>query len=547
MDTEEPSNKKNRTEKNEIQITGKETEEEFLEKVLRLEDEVMAEAETENGNNTYQNQPIRKEIQDEIKKEPVEEEEKETESDPDDPEKIVDELVEDLDMLTEVKQEKESVSMDAYVEPNSPDSEGGLAIDTEVPPSRPPSRQESTESTRQESTENSPQILPPHLKNEIRKVFVAQIKEGTDKRVRMTFKTIEKEVPTLQVRNDLMTETNGNQANEIQIKKEAGPNMPVITQVFANIPSLNTPTISTAVSGQAQELTSTQTAGTPKSLWTYPQLIPTEPRAVDQPFPPAVKGSYNYPCITKTRTIENPPETLSAPSTISDKTLAAMSNLLGPYKVINRNPTVITLEPDPLVEPQTTPSASATNTTATAPNNNPPVNHQELIRRKRLEKKMACEVLDKECRRIECLKKGIFAHSSEKPDNHRRYLKQANFLFTRVLTRRMRENGWQCQWCPRAPEMTKKQALMHVRTQHGMLLKKTDNAKEMVQWIQGVGIRSLARIKSTGPTINYPCHATSVSDPDPDPYWIRIQSDHWIRIRIRNLNTDPDPDPGGQK
>jgi hypothetical protein len=41
-----------------------------------------------------------------------------------------------------------------------------------------------------------------------------------------------------------------------------------------------------------------------------------------------------------------------------------------------------------------------------------------------------------------------------------------------------------------------------------MLLKKTDNAKEMVQWIQGVGIRSLARIKSTGPTINYPCHAT---------------------------------------
>ncbi len=89
MDTEEPSNKKNRTEKNEIQITGKETEEEFLEKVLRLEDEVMAEAETENGNNTYQNQPIRKEIQNKIKKEPVEEEEKETESDPDDPEKIV--------------------------------------------------------------------------------------------------------------------------------------------------------------------------------------------------------------------------------------------------------------------------------------------------------------------------------------------------------------------------------------------------------------------------------------------------------------------------
>jgi len=77
------------------------------------------------------------------------------------------------------------------------------------------------------------------------------------------------------------------------------------------------------------------------------------------------------------------------------------------------------------------------------------VNHQELLRRKRHEKKMACEVLDKECRRIECLKKGIFAHSSEKPDNHRRYLKQANFLFTRVLTRRMRENAWQCQWCPR--------------------------------------------------------------------------------------------------
>ncbi|MFN9944437.1 MAG: hypothetical protein ACK56I_33710, partial [bacterium] len=99
---------------------------------------------------------------------------------------------------------------------------------------------------------------------------------------------------------------------------------------------------STAVTGKTQEMTSTQTAGTPKSIWTYPQLIPTEPRAVDQPFPPAVKGSYNYPCITKTRTIENPPETLPAPSTISDKTLAAMSNLLGPYKVINRNPTVIT-------------------------------------------------------------------------------------------------------------------------------------------------------------------------------------------------------------
>ncbi|MFN9897288.1 MAG: hypothetical protein ACK55Z_00560, partial [bacterium] len=92
--------------------------------------------------------------------------------------------------------------------------------------------------------------------------------------------------------------------------------------MFANIPSLNTPTVSTAVSGKTQELTftqttgtpksiwtypstavagktqemtSTQTAGTPKSIWTYPQLIPTEPRAVDQPFPPAVKGSYNYP------------------------------------------------------------------------------------------------------------------------------------------------------------------------------------------------------------------------------------------------------------
>jgi hypothetical protein len=194
IDTEEPSNKKNRTEETEIQITGKETEEEFLEKVLRLEDEVRAEAETENGNNTYKNIPIRKEIQDEIKKEPVDEEEKETESDPDDPEKIVGVLVEDLDMLTKVKQEKEPCSMDAYVEPNSPDNEGGLSIDTEVPPSRPPSRQESTESTRQEPTENSPQILPPHLKNEIRKIFVAQIKEGTDKRVRMTFKTIEKEV-----------------------------------------------------------------------------------------------------------------------------------------------------------------------------------------------------------------------------------------------------------------------------------------------------------------------------------------------------------------
>jgi hypothetical protein len=72
-----------------------------------------------------------------------------------------------------------------------------------------------------------------------------------------------------------------------------------------------------------------------------------------------------------------------------------MSNLLGPYKVINRNPTVITLEPDPLVEPQTTaegPSVSATNTTAPTPNNNPPVNNQELLRRKRLEKKITCEV-----------------------------------------------------------------------------------------------------------------------------------------------------------
>ena len=123
-----------------------------------------------------------------------------------------------------------------------------------------------------------------------------------------------------------------------------------------------------------------------------------------------------------------------------------------------------------------------------------------------------------------CLKKGMFAHSSEKTAPEKRFLKQANFVLTRAITRRMRDNNWQCQWCTNFPLFTKKQALFHVRTQHGSLLKRTTSTVEIARQIQELEAAALKKGGLTGANLNYPCHATSYQRME-EPHTFIIKQD----------------------
>jgi hypothetical protein len=147
---------------------------------------------------------------------------------------------------------------------------------------------------------------------------------------------------------------------------------------------------------------------------------------------------------------------------------------------------------------------------------------------------LKCKKLESHCKSISCLMKDIFAHSKEKNESFRWDLKQVNFLFARLLTRRVLANKCQCQWCSQKPIMTKKQALLHMNTSHGNLLKKTEDPREMTQCIKGLEAKATRR--NCTAANNYPCPATNCDFVAKDPRTTHLHQIVGHRRPIKDKN-----------
>jgi hypothetical protein len=424
------------------------------------------------------------EIKDEVQygeDEQLEQEQMEEPTGGQDPSQIVDVMVEELDEMA-VKRE-----VTVTLEPRSPTHE------------------EVSSSTIQDSPPNQ-SIFPKDLKNKVRTVFTSQLESGLKMRLKIARPT-----PYLQIRRDLIVTTSSTTPSNTTATIQT---ITPLLQALVTAPPTPTPTPSTATSTLA---TLTPMAGltrmvgprgedwgyarklTPLTPLTPTALPPTVPQEGEQYIPQDLARKYTYPCLTRgTYTTPTTTNTEQAPthSQTQPQSVASTSTAYEP-------PQLVVIPPNTTLIPP--------NTTVRRTNASPPIRAHD-----RNMQGLKCKKLENHCKDPQYLMKGIFAHTKEKSESFRRYLKQVNFLFTRVMTRRILNNMWQCQWCGHKPVMTKKKALLHMKTNHGNLLKKTDDPREITYWIKGLEAKVNRRNNNTVPN-NYPCPATNCDFVSKDP------------------------------
>jgi hypothetical protein len=421
------------------------------------------------------------EIKDEVQYGEDEQLEQEQVKDPaagQDPSQIVDVMVEELDEMA-VKRE-----VTVTLEPRSPTHE------------------EVSSSTIPDSAPNQ-SIFPRDLKNKVRTVFTPQLESGLKMRLKIARPT-----PYLQIRRDLIVTTTSTTPSATTTTIQT---ITPLLQALVTAPPTPTPTPSTITSTLA---TLTPMEGLTRMIgprgedWGYARkltpltpvspaaLLPTVPQEGEQYIPQDLARKYTYPCLTRgTPTIANT-EQISTHSQTQPQSVASTSTTYEP-------PQLVVIPPNTTLIPP--------NTTVRRTNASPPIRAHD-----RNMQGLKCKKLENHCKDPQCLMKGIFAHTKEKSESFRRYLKQVNFLFTRIMTRRILNNMWQCQWCGHKPVMTKKKALLHMKTNHGNLLKKTDDPREITHWIKGLEAKVNRRNNNTEPN-NYPCLATNCDFVSKDP------------------------------
>jgi hypothetical protein len=83
--------------------------------------------------------------------------------------------------------------------------------------------------------------------------------------------------------------------------------------------------------------------------------------------------------------------------------------------------------------------------------------------------------------------------------------------------------------------MTKKQALLLMKTSHGNLLKKTEDPREMTQWIKGLEAKANRRNNCTAAN-NYPCPVTNCDFVAKDPRTTHLHQIVGHRSPIKDKN-----------
>ncbi len=397
-------------------------EEKFVAEEITIEDDL--EDEIQSNQTTPKTQPtpmvtipVLKEVLDAIKKEP----EPRTETEIDQRNIEQEELI--------IKTEEETPYTE-YVEPDSPeqtkkDSTAGSKDSTTGSTAG-----EVANQNNQNSTSASKPGLPSNLKSVVQQslrrhtlpdIFTSQLSEGEG--IKLTLKAVPTQDPTpkpkIQIRSDLMPETNQNIATTITTTTKTttatAPTMRPIIPPGRYVAVPSTPT-------NNNHTPATNNNNLPVALTS--SIAAPCPQLGDTLFPPVELNPTKYPCVERTFEAGKIPDNIAKP-------------------------------------------------TPTQPNQAIPITASaaQMRMKKHGDRFFKCKSSEKDCRRVACLRKGMFAHSSEKTPPEKRFLKQANFVLTKAITRRLRDNNWQCQWCTNFPLFTKKQALFHVRTQHGGLLK----------------------------------------------------------------------------
>jgi hypothetical protein len=369
---------------------------------------------------------------------------------------------------------------------------------------RSPTHEEVSSSTIPDSDPNQ-SVFPRDLKNKVRTVFTSQLESGLKMRLKIARPT-----PYLQIRRDLVVTTTSTTPSATTTTIHT---ITPLLQALVTAPPTPTLTPSTITSTLA---TLTPMEGLTRMIgprgedWGYARkltpltpvspanLLPTVPQEGEQYIPQDLARKYTYPCLTRgTPTTVNTEQTPTPTQTQTQpQSVASTSTAYEP-------PQLVVIPPNTTLIPP--------NTTVRCTNASPPIRAHD-----RNMQGLKCKKLENHCKDPQCLMKGIFAHTKEKSKSFRRYLKQVNFLFTRKMTRRILNNMWQCQWCGHKPVMTKKKALLHMKNNHGNLLKKTDDPREITYWIKGLEAQVNRRNHNTEPN-NYPCPATNCDFVSKDP------------------------------
>jgi hypothetical protein len=253
---------------------------------------------------------------------------------------------------------------------------------------RSPTQEEVSSSTRVESTPYH-SIFSQDFRGMVRSVFTSQIDSG----LKMRFK-VARPTPYIHVRKDLTANTPSTTAAQTT---QTPLQHALVTAPSTSTPAPNTTTTTLATLPPLASLS--RLMGPKGENWGFARMLtptfypPTVPQAGDQHIPPQLANTNPAPTHTQTQ-----PQSIASTPTAYEP------------------PQLVVIPPNTTVKRTTQAS--------------PPLGaHDRNING------LKCKKLESHCKSISCLMKDIFAHSKEKNESFRRYLKQVNFLFARLLTR----------------------------------------------------------------------------------------------------------------